>query len=85
MIQTRIHQAALLIITVSFLINAGMAQTDSYTYSAPVRAKDGLKTGTLKDAGLDEQAIATGTGQIMSGRFGNVQGRQVGPRGVFQR
>ena len=72
MIQSRILQVASLMVTVSFLIEAGMAQTDRYTYSAPVRAKDGLKTGTLKDAGLDEQVIATGTGKIISGGFGNV-------------
>jgi CubicO group peptidase (beta-lactamase class C family) len=59
-------------LTVPCLTTAGLAQTDRYAYSAPVPAQDGLRTGNLRDAGLDDQAIATGTAKIISGGFGNV-------------
>jgi len=44
----------------------------SYKYEAPIDAKDGLRTGNLRQAKLDEAKIVAGTHEILKGTYPNV-------------
>jgi CubicO group peptidase (beta-lactamase class C family) len=47
-------------------------QPPAYRYTAPAKMKDGIRTGTLKDAGLDEAKIVAGTNEILIGTYPNI-------------
>lgn len=44
----------------------------SYKYEAPIGARDGLRTGNLRQAKLDEAKIVAGTIEILKGTYPNV-------------
>ncbi len=52
------------------LCNSLFAQT--YTYTPPEKLNDGIRVGTLKDAGLDEAKIVAGTNEIAGGSYANI-------------
>lgn len=43
-----------------------------YRYSPPVNLKDGIKTGTLRSAKIDEAKIVAGTNEILKGTYPNI-------------
>jgi CubicO group peptidase (beta-lactamase class C family) len=47
-------------------------QPAAYSYVPPEDLKDGIRTGTLKDAGFDETKIVAGTDEILSGNYANI-------------
>ncbi|MEQ1642417.1 MAG: serine hydrolase [Pyrinomonadaceae bacterium] len=46
--------------------------TSDYKYSPPAMFNDGIQTGTLKSAKLDEAKIVAGTKEILKGNYGNI-------------
>lgn len=47
-------------------------QPAAYRYTPPEKLNDGISTGTLKDAGLDEAKIVAGTNEILKGTYPNI-------------
>lgn len=47
-------------------------QADDYKYTPPVQLNDGIKTGTLRAAKIDEAKIVAGTNEILKGTFPNM-------------
>ncbi|MBA3769560.1 MAG: serine hydrolase [Blastocatellia bacterium] len=47
-------------------------QPAGYRYTPPEKLNDGIRTGTLKDAGLDEAKIVAGTNEILNGTYPNI-------------
>lgn len=47
-------------------------QVPDYKYSPPVKLADGIRTGTLRDAKIDEAKIVAGTNEILKGTFPNM-------------
>lgn len=43
-----------------------------YRYEPPEQLTDGIRTGTLKDAGLDEAKIVAGANEILKGTYPNI-------------
>lgn len=43
-----------------------------YKYSPPAKLKDGIKTGTLRSAKMDEARIVAGTHEILKGTYPNI-------------
>src|SRR6476661_8403319 len=66
---TKVFVAAVGIFTQSV---AFAQQPVVYKYSEPPDLGDGLRTGTLKDAGLDEATIVAGTIEILKGTYPNI-------------
>ena len=66
---TKVFVAAVGIFTQSV---AFAQQPVVYKYSEPPDLRDGLRTGTLKDAGLDEATIVAGTIEILKGTYPNI-------------
>lgn len=43
-----------------------------YKYLPPAKLNDGIQTGTLKSAKLDEAKVLSGTNEILKGTYGNI-------------
>ena len=66
----------------SLLILIGCVQGfGQYKYEPPPQINDGIRVGTLKDAGLDEAKIVEGTNQILNGTFTNIHSLLIFRRG----
>ncbi len=44
----------------------------NYKYSPPAKLNDGIQTGTLKSAKLDEAKLVAGTNEILKGTYANI-------------
>jgi len=64
----------ILVIVVGLFIQSILVaqQPAAYRYTPPEKLNDGIRTGTLKDAGLDEAKIVVGTNEILKGTYGNI-------------
>lgn len=47
-------------------------QAADYKYAPPAKLNDGIKTGTLRSAKIDETKIVAGTNDILKGKFPNM-------------
>ncbi|MBK9163234.1 MAG: serine hydrolase [Acidobacteria bacterium] len=47
-------------------------QVADYKYAPPAKLNDGIKTGTLRSAKIDEAKIVAGTNEILKGKFPNM-------------
>ncbi|CAN5227538.1 serine hydrolase [soil metagenome] len=47
-------------------------QAATFKYVPPEKLNDGIRTGTLKDSGLDEAKIVAGTNEILKGTYPNI-------------
>ena len=56
-------------------------QAADYRYAPPVKLNDGIKTGTLRAAKIDEAKIVAGTNEILKGTFPNMHSLLIFRRG----
>lgn len=49
-----------------------LAQPTAYKYSIPEKLRDGIKTSSLKDEGIDEDKVVAGTKALLAGDYPNI-------------
>lgn len=72
--ESKISNCAAFLIAFLLLIQgfALAQQVSDYKYTPPVQLNDGIKTGTLRAAKIDEAKIVAGTNEILKGTFPNM-------------
>lgn len=58
-------------------------QTASYKYTPPEKVSDGIRVGTLKNAGVDQAKILSGVGEILKGTYGNTHSLLIFRKGIL--